>query len=289
MNVTAQTSLRDAACEYASLGWSLLPLRPRDKAPIGQLVPHGIADSSSDLATVFRWWSKVPNANIGINCRESGLVVVDMDPRNGGVGSLVRASVEIGTLPVTREVFTGGQGSHWYFRHPGVSLRSPGPGIDMKDRGYVLAPPSVHPSGGVYKWAVHDPLASLPSTWTNELAQAERPAVELKADTSDPLRRVPAHVYVSVLAGRDVDEHGFCPCPIHNDHDPSLKVDGTLWACYGCKPILGKQVMGGNIYDFAAALWGFPMPLRGADFAEVQDRLKRELSVEWIAGTWREL
>jgi hypothetical protein len=35
--------------------------------------------------------------------------------------------------------------------------------------------------------------------------------------------------------------------------------------------------MGGNVYDLAGLLWGYPLPLRGADFAEVSTRLREEL------------
>lgn len=54
----------------------------------------------------------------------------------------------------------GGGGRHLYFRHPGGDFVNragirPGirPGIDLRgDGGYVVAPPSIHPSGRPYLW-----------------------------------------------------------------------------------------------------------------------------------------
>src|SRR4030095_253716 len=56
------------------------------------------------------------------------------------------------------EVITGA-GRHIWFRMPDTELRNSAskiaPGIDIRaDGGYVLAPPSVHPSGRRYAWSV---------------------------------------------------------------------------------------------------------------------------------------
>ena len=61
-----------------------------------------------------------------------------------------------GALPATIEAITA-KGRHLYFRQPeqaiGNTVRRLGPGLDTRgDGGYVLAPPSVHPSGTLYAW-----------------------------------------------------------------------------------------------------------------------------------------
>lgn len=146
------------ALEYASWGWAVFPLKPHDKAPDGDLAPHGFKNATTDAKQIRAWWRKRPQANIGIATgKTSGLVVVDIDPRNGAdLAAFWRAadldSVQLGT------VITGTDGRHLYFRYPaGVTVASRAhfvEGIDLKaDGGYVVAPPSVHPNGVLYAWA----------------------------------------------------------------------------------------------------------------------------------------
>ena len=281
-------NLRDAACEYALRGWSVLPLTTREKRPDPHLVPHGKNDSSADLATVFGWWRASPDANVGLNCEASGFVVLDVDPRNCGDDTLYVLITDLGKLPITVESFTGGGGQHILFKHPGGSFRaSLGPGLDIKDAGYIVAPPSMHPSGRAYTWSVDgDPaeveLADLPEAW---LSRMRRPVAteprQLNDDTDDDLRRIPAQVYVEKLTGRSADFCGWLTCPFHKDgHErtPSFKVEGSLWSCFGaCEPLNGQQVLGGNVYTLAGLLWGYAMPLGGSDFMECRERLRAVL------------
>lgn len=275
--------LRDAACEYADRGWHVHPLVPRAKRP---LTPHGKDDAVSDLVTVLNWWRQWPEANIGIHCHASGLVVIDIDPRHGGDETIIDLERDWGDMPPGPSAETGGGGFHYLFRHPGVPLVGRlGPGVDIKDHGYILAAPSVHPSGRAYEWDNHPDdaeLTDLPVVWLERMKVPERVAPsELRLDHGDDLRTVPAATYIRELTGRDANRAGFVRCPFHGGGDertPSLKVTDTLWACHACQPLLGKRVLGGNIYDFAALLWDVPIPPRGVDFIQLADRLRKLFS-----------
>jgi hypothetical protein len=171
--------LRRAALAYAALlDWPVLPLRARSKQP---LCPHGFRDATTDQRTIERWWDGWPDANVGIACTEaSDLVTLDIDPRHHGDVNLDELEERFGALPQTVEAQTGGGGRHLVFRRPkGVRLRATlCPGVDIKADGYIVAPPSVHPTGRRYEWEASSrpgerTLAELPP-WVVALAVNHR-------------------------------------------------------------------------------------------------------------------
>jgi hypothetical protein len=144
-----------AAKYYLSRHWSVLPLRPREKRP---LIPwESLQSAPPSMADIDAWFERWPDANIGIvTGAVSNLVVLDIDPNHGGDVSLERLEQRFAPLPATIAAATGGGGRHLYFAHPGGFVRNRAgiaQGIDLRsDGGYVVAPPSVHPSGRRYAW-----------------------------------------------------------------------------------------------------------------------------------------
>lgn len=122
------------------------------------LIRHGVNGASNSLGKVAIWWKQIPYANIGVATgKKSGIVVIDIDPRNGGDETLAELVSDIGQLPRTVVANTGGGGQHFYFKYPVVEIKGGnnklGKGIDIKsDGGYVIAAPSVHLSGELYQW-----------------------------------------------------------------------------------------------------------------------------------------
>ena len=122
---------------------------------------------------ISAWWTRWPNATIAIATGIiSGLVVLDVDPKNGGDANLEELELRHGPLPDTRKVATGGGGSHFYFAYPthvAAVKRTPQAagqvGVEVKsDKGYVVAPPSLHENGALYEWEANQgaPSADLP-------------------------------------------------------------------------------------------------------------------------------
>jgi hypothetical protein len=285
-------ALRNAACEYADRGWHVLPLLPGRKPPLGRLVPNGLTQATDDLATVFRWWKREPRANIGIVARPSGMLILDIDPRHGGDEELYELERDLGKLPETVSAETGGGGAHYLVKHPGGDFVGKlGEGVDVRDMAYIVAPPSIHPeTRRAYAWDLGPDdveLAELSDRWLQRLRprvgkRGVRVDLSVNLDHSDPLRRLPSDFYFARLAKRRVSRGGWAQCPFHKggrERTPSLHLEGTVWACYACQPIGDRHVMGGNIYDLAALLDDYAIPLRGIDFVEVQRKLDQLFEV----------
>ena len=145
-----------AALAYQARGWSVVPLRPGEKRPL--IRREGFQHQPASESQVRRWFEHWPDANLGVvTGAVSGLIVLDIDPEHGGGDSLAAFERQHGPTPPTLEAITGGGGRHLYFSHPGgvvhnrVNLAA---GLDLRgDGGYVVVPPSRHPSGKHYAWA----------------------------------------------------------------------------------------------------------------------------------------
>ncbi len=103
------------------------------------------------------WQQRFSGANIGIACgQDSGIFVLDVDPRHGGDKSLAELLDEHGPMPFTLQVITGSEGMHFYFAWPGLQIANKVsllPGVDIRGGGgLVVAPPSIHISGRRYEW-----------------------------------------------------------------------------------------------------------------------------------------
>jgi len=151
----------DAAAYYVGLGWQVIPLAPGFKVPAIK-GGRGFKDASDDASVIDKWAVNFPSANIGIATGiMSGIVVVDIDPRNGGTASMTALAGRGFVLPQCPEAQTGNGGLHLYFSYdPRIKASKDrlGAGIDIKtDGGYVVAAPSViaasaQGSGGTYRW-----------------------------------------------------------------------------------------------------------------------------------------
>jgi hypothetical protein len=76
--VSETTSMLDEALTLAGCGFAVFPLHPRTKTPATE---HGFKDATTDVAQIRTWWTKTPDANIGIATGKAsgGLVVIDIN------------------------------------------------------------------------------------------------------------------------------------------------------------------------------------------------------------------
>lgn len=143
---------------------------------------HGVNDATTKNEQIESWWANNPDANIGIATgSRSGIIVLDIDPRNGGNKSLKRLKEKLGGLPQTVTALTGGGGRHFIFKYPSFAVRKDtsgkkfGGGVDvLSDGSIMVAPPSRHASGNRYRWKEGRSFrylepARLPKTWLCQL------------------------------------------------------------------------------------------------------------------------
>jgi hypothetical protein len=144
------------ARKYAALGWATFPLAIGKKVPIAG--SNGFKSASTDPRLVATRSAQHPSANIAIATgRASGLIVIDIDPRNGGDRTLERLARRSKRFPETVEAITCQGGRHLYYAYDAAvqsGKNTLGPGIDVKaDGGYVVAPPSFWSTNGqFYRW-----------------------------------------------------------------------------------------------------------------------------------------
>jgi hypothetical protein len=200
--------LRDAAVGYASRGIPVLPLHYplphpgglepvggnhpptpevgcscRDpgcgqpgKHPLGSLVPHGVKDATSNRARILAWWTRYPQANIGLATGHR-FDVLDVDGPAGAHAIRILA-VAHGLQSSGPLVRTGGGGWHFYLAPTGLGNAHPAglAYVDWRGRGgYVVAPPSRHASGHPYQWVVDRDLDTPPGQVPSVLVERLRP------------------------------------------------------------------------------------------------------------------
>lgn len=182
-DINAARSPLSFALRYAALGWWVLPLDPGSKKPLGRLVRNGFHDATTDEATIRQWWTTHADAGVGIALKRSGLVAVDIDPRNGGIETIDALEAEHGAIVSDVLAYTGGGGEHRVFAAELVENLPGklGAGVDLKADGYIAVEPTLHPSGKRYAWeASSDPLDGvLPSmlpSWIRDLGRHAAPA-----------------------------------------------------------------------------------------------------------------
>ena len=188
-------SLLRCALDYASCGFRVFPIRipvkgtcscrdaACDKAGKHPYIRDWPNQATTHSRQIREWWERWPTANIGI-LTDGQLVVLDVDPRNGGLESLSELEKIHGPLPATPTARTGGGGYHYYF-YSSVPLPSRpgtlGPGLDIQGRNKsAIAPPSRHVSGNRYAWLKGKSIVELtpspmPDWMLDKLRQNDQP------------------------------------------------------------------------------------------------------------------
>jgi hypothetical protein len=185
----ASMAILDAALAYAASGWPVFPVHsivsghctcgnPSCEHPGKHpRTAHGLDDASTDEQSILDWWRQWPASNIGLAAGAGGLTVIDVDVKDGleHLGEL--------ELTTTRTAKSGGGGFHFYYQGA-TKAHNVLPGVHMKSiGGYVIAPPSLHVSGGTYQWVNEDaPIVPVPSMFCNGKSEQAIPDHVIQPD-----------------------------------------------------------------------------------------------------------
>jgi hypothetical protein len=186
------TTKAEAALIYASWGWHVIPVVPNGKVPATQ---HGVKDATIDPEQITRWWAQNPDFNIGIAAGErSGIIVFDIDPRNGGDNSWSVWTDANGSVPDGAMQMTAGGGFHHIADYtPEIRSCKLTEGVDLlADGRYFVAFPSTI-EGRRYEWeASSDPFDGVapfrvPQGWMQAYTAMRKPAERQQATTGGGL------------------------------------------------------------------------------------------------------
>ena len=149
-----QIMFLETALEYKERGFSIIPIIEGTKKPLVKWEMYQKQRATKEQ--IIEWWTKTPNANIGIVTGEiSDLFVIDIDTEEGfkNLEGIIPDALVLPTVQTPR----GGQ--HLYFSYPvgsGVTIGvNKIPGTDFRGNGgFVVAPPSVNGTGKPYSWLI---------------------------------------------------------------------------------------------------------------------------------------
>jgi hypothetical protein len=192
------STILETALDYANHGLEVFPVPPGTKKSYKskKYSPDGKRwGATKNADTIRSYWAEHPDANLGVPTGAgNGFWVLEFDTPEGhgvdGAASLATLEAEFGPLPATRQAESPSGSVHFYFLHPGFDIvGTPGirPGIDIRgDGNMVLAPPSIKPGVGAYKWSNELPVADAPP-WLLDL-------VKTAAASAAAIERAPVNI-----------------------------------------------------------------------------------------------
>lgn len=147
-------TLYDFAKKYADLGWVVVPVKKGTKYPALGSWKKYQTQRPTDLE--LKEWFKDNNLGIGLICGKlSNVAVIDLDSYKKESGIKLDTPIR---------VKTGGGGLHGYFKYSDKipNVVNDNLAVDIKSEGgFVVLPPTIHPSGKKYEWDLNGKLDKL--------------------------------------------------------------------------------------------------------------------------------
>lgn len=188
---TMVADVLDAARRLRAMGCSVIPVPRGSKRP---MVPwREYQHRRATDAEMASWFSAPSNLGV-VTGAVSGVVVIDADSDEA-------AQKLTAAVPYSPRQIRTPRGVHVWYRHPGGRIRNAtravvnGVVVDIRaDGGFVLVPPSRHPSGEDYQWSGDwqtpaDTVPTFSPSWLARSAPTMAPAVVPRVATTDAVTR----------------------------------------------------------------------------------------------------
>lgn len=168
--MTMMKEILELTNEYLESGWSILPVKPEEKRPyMTNWLQYNKTRATKEVAT--NWFTNLSGAGVGVvTGRISNMVVLDVE-------SYCKIPLDelLKKYPTQMISRTGSGGYHLFYQYPThvphignrVGLFE---GIDLRaDGGFIVLPPTIHPSGGKYEWVKR----GIPGAFPNSLLDVQ--------------------------------------------------------------------------------------------------------------------
>ena len=266
-------STLDIALEWRALGVATIPIRAGSKAPaLASWKPY---QTQLPTEVELQTWFQSGRYGLAVITGWRGLTVLDwddMDVYRAWMDGLEDDRQYVATW--TYSVITS-RGLHLYYLCKDHTQSIPGTGWDIKAAGgYVVAPPSIHPSG--HQYATHNSpehVRQIDSIWwLLGIEKPTRPVFAANAEALDPFDAAyistetngDGHAFEDIKATHSIAamlglplssrvQKLQCPLPGHADEHSSFALypDGH-GHCFGCG-------FHGDVIDFWASMHGAPL------------------------------
>jgi len=249
-------TLLEAAITWVKRGYSVIPIGYYSKKPILKSWDPYKTRLPTDVE--LREWFPTQLRNIGL-ITGNGLTVIDFD-----VNEVFQFWYSL--FPISTYMTKTRRGIHVYLHTEQPAKNYHSDLLDIKaERGYVLIPPSVHPSGFQYQVFMDQPILKvekledvLPIEFIPEPKKLTIPMLETVSDDpwaiADQAERFEMGVIesirkqvslLSILRGAEKSSSDGrwyrSYCPFHEDHNPSFWIDTQRGMC-GCRKCNIKEM-----------------------------------------------
>lgn len=289
--------MRKQAIEYTQKGLMCLPSAGNEKRPIVKWQNLEKISAGTTANYFDKYATKRPGIAILTGERSNGLVVIDIDNKNGhnGLKSIQEWEKQHGYFPETWQVETPSGGIHLYFKAKGQYKTRTDvlDGVDIRaEGGLVIAPPTVI-NGKSYEFITHNmSIAEANESVLKLLELKDRKKEKLLPHEESNINKMPSDTITVLEGGRTsylvsiIGQQNFKGNKINKDHLKNMirEINQT-----DCNPPLTDQELEKEVFPAIDNLMPYekkegnlePTTINIVTLDDVEPK-----SIEWLIPQW---